>query len=80
MPLTFTCTSGHPTFDAMMQEVLALQAFVQGLQPEQLQEHICLSTPQTHHSPSTKHRVHQADHKEIDEEGVTCRITISPSR
>ena len=29
------------------QEELALQAFIQGLQPEQLQEHICLYTPRT---------------------------------
>ncbi|CAI5669469.1 unnamed protein product [Oreochromis niloticus] len=38
---------GHPAFDAAAQEELALQAFVRGLQPKRLQEHIRLHAPET---------------------------------
>ncbi|CAI5670428.1 unnamed protein product [Oreochromis niloticus] len=39
--------SGYPAFDAAAQEELALQAFVRGLQPKRLQEHIRLHAPET---------------------------------
>ncbi|CAI5657278.1 unnamed protein product [Oreochromis niloticus] len=38
---------GYPAFDAAAQEELALQAFVRGLQPKRLQEHIRLHAPET---------------------------------
>lgn len=38
---------GHPNFDAETQEELALQAFIRGLRPERLREHIRLHSPAT---------------------------------
>lgn len=38
---------GYPTFHATAQDELALQAFVWGLQPERLQEHLRLFAPKT---------------------------------
>lgn len=38
---------GYPTFHATVQDELALQAFIRGLQPEQLREHLWLHVPKT---------------------------------
>uniref|UniRef100_A0A8C5G7L1 Uncharacterized protein n=1 Tax=Gouania willdenowi TaxID=441366 RepID=A0A8C5G7L1_GOUWI len=38
---------GYPTFDARAREELALYAFLQGLSPEPLRQHVRLAMPQT---------------------------------
>lgn len=43
--LLYTC-QGYPTFDSAAQEELALQAYIRGLHPGRLQEHIRLAVPQ----------------------------------
>lgn len=45
--LCFYARHGYPTFHAEVQDELALQAFVRGLQPERLREHIRLHAPKT---------------------------------
>ncbi|TWW74693.1 hypothetical protein D4764_14G0006960 [Takifugu flavidus] len=45
--LRFYDRRGYPTFHAIVQDELALQAFVRGLQPERLREHIRLHAPKT---------------------------------
>lgn len=45
--LRFYARHGYPTFHATVQDELALQAFIRGLQPERLREHIRLHAPKT---------------------------------
>ena len=84
---------GYPTFNQSQQDELALQAFVRGVQPERLREHIRLSTPRSLVSAldeaervedilcatETRHRIRQVEMSEDEEElELTRQASANP--
>ena len=85
---------GYPTFDPSACDELALSAFIRGLTPEKLREHLRLRSPTTLQvaleeaervetvlSPRQQLRpqVRQAEISDDDEEGAVCQAQPSPA-
>lgn len=85
---------GYPTFDPSARDELALSAFIRGLTPERLREHLRIRAPETLQatleeaervetvlSPCrlARSQVQQAEISDDDEEEAVCQAQPSPA-